>query len=115
MGVVAQRYTLALEGAQRLQLRSWVSLLEQRFAVTIPFEWQAKTWYVIKLQTQTTDGKAVLRGKVWKKGEPEPEAWTIQGEDATPNTQGSPGLFGNSTDAEFYVDNVTITSNEAKQ
>ncbi len=115
MGVVAQRYTLALEGSQRLQLRSWVSLLEQRFAVTIPFEWQAKTWYVIKLQTQTTDGKAVLRGKVWKKGEPEPEAWTIQGEDATPNNQGSPGLFGNSTDAEYYVDNVTITSNEAKQ
>ncbi len=114
MGVVAQRYTLALEGAQRLQLRSWVSLLEQRFAVTVPFEWQAKTWYVIKLQAEAVDGKTVLRGKVWKKGEPEPEAWSIQGEDLTPNVQGSPGLFGNSTDAEFYVDNVSVTSNDAK-
>ena len=114
MGVVAQRYTLALEGSQRLQLRSWVSLLDQRFAVTIPYEWQPKTWYVIKLRAETAEGKAILKGKVWKKGEAEPEAWTIQGEDLTPNLQGSPGLFGNSTDAEFYVDNVTVTANEGK-
>ena len=114
MGVVAQRYTLALEGAQRVQLRSWVSLLEQRFAVTVPYEWQAKTWYVVKLRVETAEGKAVLRGKVWKKGEPEPDAWTIQGEDLTPNLQGSPGLFGNSTDSEFYVDNVSVTPNDAK-
>jgi hypothetical protein len=114
MGVVAQRYTLALEGAQRLQIRSWVSLLEQRFAVTIPYEWQPKTWYVIKLRAETAEGKAILKGKVWKKGEPEPDAWTIQGEDLTPNLQGSPGLFGNSTDAEFYVDNVSVTANDPK-
>jgi outer membrane protein assembly factor BamB len=112
MGVVNQRYTLALEGAQRLQIRSWVSLLEQRFAVTIPFEWQAKTWYVLKFRSETQQGKTILRGKVWKKGEPEPEAWTIEGEDLTPNVQGSPGLFGNSTDAEFYLDNVTVSPNQ---
>jgi hypothetical protein len=112
MGVVNQRYTLALEGAQRLQIRSWVSLLEQRFAVTIPFEWQAKTWYVIKFRAETQEGKVVLRGKVWKKGESEPEAWTIEGEDLTPNLTGSPGLFGNSTDSEFFFDNVTVTSNQ---
>jgi len=114
MGVVAQRYTLALGGSQNLQLRSWVSLLDQRFAVTVPYEWQPKTWYVIKLRAETAEGKAILKGKVWKKGEAEPEAWTIQGEDLTPNLQGSPGLFGNSTDAEFYVDNVTVTANEGK-
>ncbi len=112
MGVVNQRYTLALEGAQRLQIRSWVSQLEQRFAVTIPFEWQAKTWYVLKFRSETQEGKTVLRGKVWKKGDPEPESWTIEGEDLTPNVQGSPGLFGNSTDAEFYVDNVTVSPNQ---
>ena len=54
----------------------------------------------------------MLRGKVWKKGENEPEAWTIEGEDLTPNRQGSPGLFGNSTDAEFYVDNVSVSPNQ---
>ncbi|MFN7732380.1 MAG: PQQ-binding-like beta-propeller repeat protein, partial [Pirellula sp.] len=111
MGVVNSRYTLALEGAQRLQIRSWVSQLEQRFAVTIPFEWQAKTWYVLKFRSETSDGKITLRGKVWKKGEPEPEAWTIEGTDATPNLNGSPGLFGNSTDSEFYLDNVVVTPN----
>lgn len=112
MGVVNQRYTLALEGSQRLQIRSWVSLLEQRFAVTIPYEWQANTWYVLKFRSETKDNKAILRGKVWKKGDPEPDAWTIEGEDTTPNVVGSPGLFGNSTDAEFFVDNVTVSSNE---
>ena len=112
MGVVAQRYTLALEGAQRLQIRSWVSMQEQRFAKTIPYEWQANTWYVIKLRAENKDGKAILRGKVWKKGEPEPEAWTIEGEDAVPNTVGSPGIFGNSTDAEFYIDNVSVDANQ---
>jgi outer membrane protein assembly factor BamB len=112
MGIVNQRYTLAMNGAQNIQIRSWVSLLEQRFAVTIPFEWQAKTWYVLKFRSETQEGKVVLRGKVWKKGEPEPEAWTIEGEDLTPNLQGSPGLFGNSTDSEFFVDNVSVTTNE---
>jgi hypothetical protein len=111
MGVVNQRYTLALEGSQRLQIRSWVSQLEQRFAVTIPFEWQPKMWYVLKFRSETGDGKVTLKGKVWKKGDAEPEAWTIEGTDLTPNLQGSPGLFGNSTDSEFYIDNVVITPN----
>ncbi len=111
MGVVNQRYTLSLEGSQKLQIRSWVSLLEQRFAKTIPFEWQAKTWYTLKFQSQNKDGKAVLKGKVWKTGEAEPEAWTIEAEDLLPNTTGSPGLFGKSSDAEFYVDNVTVSAN----
>jgi outer membrane protein assembly factor BamB len=112
MGLVNQRYTLALEGAQRLQIRSWVSLQEQRFAKTIPFEWQPNVWYVLKFKSENKDGKAILRGKVWKKDEAEPEAWTIEGEDAVPNTKGSPGLFGNSTDAEFYIDNVSVDANQ---
>jgi outer membrane protein assembly factor BamB len=111
MGLVNQRYLISLEGAQRLQIRSWASLQEQRFAKTIPFEWTAKTWYTIKLRSENKDGKATLKGKVWKTGESEPEAWTIEATDALPNTTGSPGLFGNSTDAEFYVDNVLVTSN----
>jgi len=112
MGVVNQRYTLSLEGSQKLQIRSWVSMLEQRFAKTIPFEWQAKTWYTLKFQSENKDGKAILRGKVWKTGEPEPEAWTIEAEDLLPNKVGSPGIFGKSSDAEFYIDNVTVKANE---
>ncbi len=112
MGVVNQRYTLSLEGSQKLQIRSWLSLLEQRFAKTIPFEWQANTWYTLKFQSENKDGKAILRGKVWKTAEAEPEAWTIEAADLLPNTIGSPGLFGKSSDAEFYVDNVLVTAND---
>ena len=112
MGVVNQRYTLSLEGSQKLQIRSWSSLLEQRFAKTIPFEWQAKTWYTLKFQSENKDGKAILRGKVWKTAEAEPEAWTIEATDLLPNTIGSPGLFGKSSDAEFYVDNVVVKAND---
>ena len=62
MGVVNQRYTLALEGSQKLQIRSWVSLGEQRFAKTIPFDWQANTWYTVKLEVMGSTLRAYLNG-----------------------------------------------------
>ncbi|MFN9912696.1 MAG: serine/threonine protein kinase, partial [Pirellulaceae bacterium] len=110
-GLIAQRYTLDLQGSQRLQIRSWTPRLELRFAKTIDFAWEAKTWYTMKFQSQNVDGGVTLRGKVWKRGEAEPEGWQIEATDTTPNIQGSPGLFGNSTDAQFYVDNVSVKSN----
>ena len=51
---------------------------------------------------------AVLRGKVWPKGETEPREWTIEAVHAVGNLQGSPGFFGNSKDSEIYIDNVTV-------
>jgi len=112
MGLIAQRYTLDLQGgAQRLQIRSWTPRLELRFAKTIDFPWEAKTWYTIKLQAASTADDTTLRGKVWKRGEPEPTEWSIEATDTTPNRNGSPGLFGNSSDAEFYIDNVSVTPN----
>ena len=57
-------------------------------------------------------GKVTLRGKVWKRGESEPAEWQIEATDDVPNLQGSPGLFGNATDAEFFVDNVAVNSNQ---
>lgn len=112
MGVINQRYTLALEGAaQELQIRSWVSRLDLRFAKTIPFPWKPDVWYTLKFQSENKDGKAILRGKAWVRGEAEPNEWTIEAADETPNTEGSPGLFGNATDAEVFVDNVKISAN----
>jgi hypothetical protein len=70
MGLINQRYTLALEGAtQELQIRSWVSRLELRFARTISFPWKSDVWYTMKFQSENKDGKVVLRGKVWVRGE----------------------------------------------
>ena len=111
MGLIAQRYTMDLMGDhQEIQIRSWTSQLD-RFSKTVPFKWQGDTWYTMKFRAANEDGKAVLKGKVWKRGEPEPEAWTIEAVDEVPNSVGSPGLFGNAQTAEIFIDNITVTKN----
>lgn len=111
MGVIAQRYSLELMGnAQELRIRSWTSQLN-RFSKTIPFPWKADVWYTTKFRASVEDGVAVLRGKVWPRGEPEPMDWTIEAVDEAPNVVGSPGLFGNASDAEIYIDNISVTPN----
>jgi outer membrane protein assembly factor BamB len=122
MGVINQRYTLALEAAVEdpekgagpgLQIRSWVSRLDLRFAKTVPFSWKYDVWYTMKFQSENrNEGRQVtLRGKVWPRGEAEPAEWTIEATDETPNVSGSPGLFGNATDTELFVDNVKVNAN----
>ncbi len=112
IGLIAQRYTLDLMGAkQQLQIRSWTSELK-RMSVTVPFPWKPDTWYTIKLRASNDRGKAVLQGKVWPMGSTEPTEWSITAVDETPNTVGSPGLFGNATNAEIFVSRVSVTPNE---
>ncbi len=111
MGLIAQRYTLDLMGNQQLQIRSWTPRLESRFAKTIPFEWKQSTWYTMKFQSETVGDACTLRGKVWERGTEEPKEWQIEATDAVGNLRGSPGMFGNSTDSQFYVDNVKVTKN----
>jgi outer membrane protein assembly factor BamB len=112
MGLINQRYTLDMIGStQELQIRSWTSQLDLRFAKTIPFAWKPDVWYTMKFRGENRDGKAILRGKVWPKGTPEPAEWTIEAADETPNVAGSPGLFGNATDSEVFIDNVKVTAN----
>ena len=59
----------------------------------------------MKLRVETSGDKAMVRGKVWPKGEPEPAEWTIAAEDPHPIQQGAPGLYGYSP-AELYYDNL---------
>ena len=109
MGLVAQRYTLDLMGAsQQLQLRSWPPQVATHFSKTIPFAWEAGRWYTMKFAARTRGPAAVLAGKVWPRGEPEPAAWTIEAVHETGNLQGSPGFFGNSKDSEIAIDNVSV-------
>ena len=113
IGLIAQRYTLDLMGKlgeQQLQLRTWTPQLE-RFSATTPLAWKPDTWYTLKMRASVEDGKAVLRGKVWERGQQEPTGWIVEATDEAPNTQGSPGLFGNATDAEIFIDNITVTPN----
>jgi outer membrane protein assembly factor BamB len=112
VGVIAQRYTMALMGEhQKIQIRSWTSQVETRFKKDVPFAWDADTWYTLKFRAAAEDGQAVLKGKVWKRGEPEPKDWTIEAVDAVPNVVGSPGLFGNAQVSEIYIDNISVTPN----
>ena len=114
IGLIAQRYTFDLMGAsQQVQIRSWTSVLD-RFSKSVPFAWKPNTWYTMKFQANVVDGKAVLKGKVWPRGDKEPEAWTIEAVDDAPNTEGSPGLFGNASNAELFYDNILVTPASAK-
>jgi outer membrane protein assembly factor BamB len=109
MGLIAQRYTLDLMGAaQQLQVRSWPPQVATHFSKTIPFAWEAGRWYTIRFEARTKDGSALLRGKVWPRGTPEPAGWTIEATHEQGNLQGSPGFFGNSKDSEIFIDNVSV-------
>lgn len=111
IGLIGQRYTLDLMGdSQKLQIRTWTPQLG-RFSETVPLKWEPNVWYHLKFRTEVKDGVAVLRGKVWPRGEAEPEEWTIEARDEAPNTNGSPGLFGNAKDAEIFYDNISVTKN----
>jgi len=109
MGLIAQRYTLDLMGAsQQLQVRSWPPQVATHFSKTIPFAWEAGKWYTMKFEARAQGSTAVLRGKVWPRGQPEPAAWTIEASHEQGNLQGSPGFFGNSKDSEISIDNVVV-------
>ncbi len=115
IGLTAQGYVLDLMGnSQQLQIRSWSPQL--RMASTVDFPWQSDTWYRMKFRTEIeSEGPAavaVLRGKVWPRGEPEPDEWTITARDETPNLAASPGLYGNAKVAELYLDNIEVTAND---
>ena len=106
MGLIAHRYTLEMQGNhQRLQVLSWRSDL--RMAKWVKFKWEPNVWYTMKMTVDIVDDAAHVKGKVWAKGEPEPEEWTITVEDPLPNREGSPGIYGYSP-AEIYYDNLKV-------
>ena len=124
IGVVNSRYTLILDGKKesedakrQVRLVSWEA--RPRVNVAADFDWQPDVWYTLKLTVEQKDQTAVVRAKVWKAGEPEPEKWTIEFEDPLPNRDGAPALYGyvsNITPTEpgsdVFYDNVTVTPNK---
>jgi outer membrane protein assembly factor BamB len=119
IGVINSRYALVIEGTtQALHLQSWDAL--PRVKQTVAFAWKPDVWYVMKFSVEPNGDKATIKGKVWEKGSPEPQAWTVTFEDPCPNVNGSPGLYGFSTGvggpddpgSEIYYDNVRVTPNK---
>ena len=64
----------------------------------------------MKMKVVSDDKKATIFGKVWKKSESEPKAWTITVEDPHPIRSGTPGLLGYSP-VPLYYDNVSVYAN----
>lgn len=109
VGLINQRYLVALEGnGQRLEVTSNAERVRQ----SVPFAWQPRVWYRMKTRVDVApDGSGVVRAKAWKRGEPEPEAWTIEVPHKIAHASGSPGFFGFAPQSMFrvYVDNLTVT------
>jgi outer membrane protein assembly factor BamB len=118
MGVVANRYTLVLAGnIQKLRILSWDAL--PRVDETISYPWQPNVWYRMKLTVDIQGDKGIVRGKVWRRDQPEPEAWTVQTTDPRPDVEGSPALYGYVTGivegqpgTDIYYDNVSVAPNK---
>ncbi len=115
VGLICQRYLIALKGNdQKIEVSSNFERLRVP-AVTDPsnFKWAANTWYTLKARVDVAaDGSGVVRAKAWKKGDPEPEAWSIEVPHKNAHQSGSPGLYGFSPqDMPVYIDNVSVTKN----
>jgi len=118
MGVLAQGYKLSIEtpdgagmGGMKLMLNTW-DAHDKRVRKVLPFDAKSDVWYVLKLKVSNKGGEAVVQGKAWKKDEKEPADWTIEMTDPRPVTHGAPGMHCNATDAEIFIDNVSVTANE---
>ncbi|WP_197527201.1 PQQ-binding-like beta-propeller repeat protein [Pirellulimonas nuda] len=112
-GLINSRYILSLFGANdEVRLYSWCTH-DKRTQAAVSMKFEPDTWYTMKVKAvpDADSGVARVFGKVWKRDEEEPAEWTLSIEDRAPNLQGSPGLFGDSKDAEFYVDNLSVTPN----
>jgi outer membrane protein assembly factor BamB len=115
VGLICQRYLIALKGNDK---KIEVSSNYERLRVpagTDPsnFRWTPKTWYTMKARVDTQpDGSGVVRAKAWKRGDPEPEEWTLEVPHKTAHKEGAPGLYGFSPqDMRVYIDNVLVTQN----
>ena len=111
VGLINQRYIIALIGnANKLEISS----NHERVKHAVPFSISANKWYVLKTRVDTNaDGSGVVRGKAWVKGEPEPEAWTIEFTHKIVHKKGAPGLFGFSPQSQksVFIDNIAISQN----
>jgi hypothetical protein len=110
VGVVNQRYLIFLKGnSQEIEVNS----NQERLKVSAPFRWSPNVWYTLKARVDVApDGSGVVRGKAWKTGDPEPDAWSIEVPHRTAHRSGSPGLFGFSPqEMRVFIDNIVVTQN----
>lgn len=115
VGLVNSRYLIQLKGAQRVLE---VASNQERLKESVPFRVEPGVWYRLRTQVIPPDPAmdvtptppTLVRAKVWKRGEPEPDAWTITVTHEDGHDHGAPGLFGFSPRNlhAVYFDNLEI-------
>ena len=88
----------------------------------VEFNWKKDTWYTARLTVVQAEKSALIRAKIWERGTPEPEAYTIEFEDPNPNRNGAAALYGyvsnvgdnNEPGSAAWYDNIKITPNSKK-
>ena len=114
MGVTANRYILQMVGnEQKLRVSAWDAI--PRVIKEIDFAWEPNEWYRLKLTVEVEGDRAHVLGKAWKRGEAEPDEWTLTLSDENPNRTGPPGLYGSAlgiqppkTGTPIYYDNIQV-------
>jgi len=112
VGLINQRYAIVLKGnANVLEISSNF----ERLTRTAPLKIAAQKWYTLKTQVKVeADGlNGTVFAKVWERGTPEPEAWTLEAKVNPVHKQGSPGLFGFTPQNQkrVFIDNVKVLPN----
>jgi outer membrane protein assembly factor BamB len=110
VGLVNQRYYIVLKGASK---KLEVNSTQELFRHSVDFDASPNVWYHLKTRVDVApDGSGVVRAKIWKKTDTEPEQWTIEVPHKNAHQNGSPGLFAFAPQKRVYIDNITVTSNE---
>ncbi len=115
VGLINQRYLIVLKGnEQKLEISSNFERLRVPAAEDPPnFKWSPNVWYTFKARVDVgPDGAGVVRAKAWKRGDPEPDKWTLEVPHKHAHQNGSPGLFGFAPqDMRVFIDNISVTPN----
>jgi hypothetical protein len=111
VGLINSRYQLTIRAKnKKLRLDTWTPS-DYRTHADADFEPEPGVWYTLKLTVSSEADQATARGKIWRRDSAEPSDWTVELVDHSPNLQGTPGIYGNTPDAEVYLDTVRVTPN----
>ncbi|WP_171189330.1 PQQ-binding-like beta-propeller repeat protein [Alienimonas chondri] len=113
VGVTNEKYSLISKANRlRLEIQSWQAHL--RLQADMKYEMEPGKWYTLKMAVDQTapsdadpDGSAVVKGKIWPRGEEEPAEWTLTVEDPHPTPSGAAGIYAYRL-ADSYLDNFAV-------
>ena len=115
VGVIAQGYTLEVSGENKwLKLMSWMPHDKRTFK-ELTFDLKPNVWYTLKLRAANVDGKAAAARQDLEARRQGAGGLDDRADRSRARTRtGAPGMFGNATNAELFIDNVSVTSNSAE-